>query len=449
MKKLFGTDGVRGTANTYPITSEVAMKLGKAAAIVLRNDKKRPKIVIGKDTRLSGYMLENALTSGILSVGGDVYLVGPMPTPAVAHLVKSFAADAGIVISASHNPAKDNGIKFFSNQGLKLSDETEQKIEALFFSGNISTDHINGEKIGKAYRIDDAAGRYIEFAKSAIANRSLSGLKVVLDCANGAAYKIAPLILQELGAEVIVKFNNPNGLNINLDCGATHPEVTTKEVVDQNADLGITLDGDADRVILIDEKGNVVDGDQILAIAALDMIEKGELNKKTLVATDYSNLGLDRAIKKAGGKVVRVKNGDRYVIEEMLKQGYNLGGEQTGHIIFFNYTMTGDATIATLKILDIIKQSGKTLSELASCMKKFPQVLINVNVKEKKDIEDISELKEIIENVKNELGENGRTLIRYSGTENILRIMVEGEDKERITKLAKEIAVAAEEAIGV
>lgn len=448
MRKLFGTDGIRGTANKYPITVEVAMKLGKAAAIVLRNGKKRPKIVIGKDTRLSGYMIENALTAGILSVGGDVFLVGPMPTPAVAHLVKSFAADAGIVISASHNPAQDNGIKLFSGQGLKLSDATEQKIEALFFSDIIATDHINGGKIGKAYRIDDAAGRYIEFAKSTINNRSLSGLKIVLDCANGAAYKIAPLILRELGAEVTVYYNKPDGLNINLNCGATHPEVIATEVLNQKADVGITLDGDADRVILVDEQGNVVNGDQIMAIAALDMIKKGELNKKTLVATTYSNLGLDKAIQKAGGKVVRVKNGDRYVIEEMLKNGYKLGGEQTGHIIFFDYAMTGDATIAALKILDIIKQSGKKLSELANCMTKYPQVLINVNVKDKKDIKEIPELAEAIEIVKKELGNKGRALVRYSGTENILRVMVEGEDKEQITKMAKSIAIKAEEAIG-
>ncbi|OGM02973.1 phosphoglucosamine mutase [Candidatus Woesearchaeota archaeon RBG_13_36_6] len=448
MRKLFGTDGVRGVANTYPITPEVIMKLGKAAALVLRNCKKRPKIVIGKDTRLSGYMIETALTSGILSVGGDVLLVGPMPTPAVAHLVKSFAADAGIVISASHNPAQDNGIKFFSNQGLKLSDETEKKIEDLFFSNKISTDKINGEKIGKAYRIDDARGRYIEFAKSSIHNNSLKGLKVVLDCANGAAYNITPLILEELGAEVITLNNKPNGLNINLNCGALHPNIISKEVLKQKADVGVALDGDADRIIMVDENGKIVDGDEIMAIAALDMIKKGELKNNTLIATYYSNLGLDKTIKEAGGKVIRVKNGDRYVIDEMLKKRYNFGGEQSGHIIFFDYSTTGDGTIAALKMLDIMKQNNKKLSQLAKCLNKFPQILVNIKVKEKKDLKKIPPLYKAIDKANKELGKNGRTLIRYSGTQNILRIMMEGKDKKLITKLASDIANKAKKAIG-
>lgn len=448
MRKLFGTDGVRGVANTYPITPEVIMKLGKAAALVLRNGKKRPKIVIGKDTRLSGYMIENALTSGILSVGGDVLLVGPMPTPAVAHLVKSFAADAGIVISASHNPAQDNGIKFFSNQGLKLSDKTEKKIEDLFFSNKISTDKINGERIGKAYRIDDARGRYIEFAKSFIHNNSLNGLRVLLDCANGAAYNITPLILEELGAEVITLNNKPDGLNINLNCGALHPEVISREVVKQKADVGIALDGDADRIIMVDENGRIVDGDKIMAIAALDMIKNGELKNNTIVATVYSNLGLDKTIKEAGGRVIRVKNGDRYVIEEMLKKDYNFGGEQSGHIIFFDYSTTGDGTIAALKMLDIMKQKNKKLSELTKCLNRFPQIQINIKVKEKRDLKKIPLLSRVIDRANKELGENGRTLIRYSGTQNILRIMVEGKDKRLITKIANDIASKAKRAIG-
>lgn len=440
MKKLFGTDGVRGTANSYPITPEAIMRLGKAAAIVLRNGKKRPKIIIGKDPRLSGYMIENALTAGILSVGGDVLLVGPMPTPAIAHLVKSFAADAGMMISASHNPAHDNGVKLFSSQGIKLSDEIELKIEKLFFSEKISTEIINGGSIGKAYRIDDARGRYIEFAKSAINNRSLAGLKIVLDCANGAAYKVAPLILQELGAEVIVMNNSPNGLNINLNCGALHPENVAKQVLKHKADVGIALDGDADRIIMVDEAGKIVDGDQIMSIIALDMIDKGELRNNTLVVTSYSNLGLDEAIKKAGGRVVRVRNGDRYVIEEMLAEGYNFGGEQSGHIILFDYTMTGDGTIAALKMLDVIKHSRKKLSELAKCMKKYPQIILNIEVKEKRPLRDLNELTKAIDSANKTLGKQGRTLVRYSGTQNLLRIMVEGKEEKLITKLAKNIS---------
>ncbi|MBS1267198.1 MAG: Phosphoglucomutase/phosphomannomutase [Candidatus Woesearchaeota archaeon] len=444
---LFGTDGVRGTANKYPITPEACVKLGKAAAIVLKNGKKRPRFIIGKDTRLSGYMVETALMSGIVSVGGEVMLVGPMPTPAVAHLVKSFAADAGIVISASHNPAQDNGIKFFSAAGLKLSDEVEEEIEKLFFS-DMTEYSVNGNQVGKAYRIDDALGRYIEFAKSTVNNISLKGMKIVLDCANGAAYKIAPKILRELGANVLVLNNKPDGLNINKGCGATHPELISRIVVEEKADLGLALDGDADRVIMVDENGKVVDGDQILCIAALNMLKKGELKKDSLVVTGYSNLGLDKAIKQAGGRVVRVKNGDRYVIDEMLKKGYNLGGEQSGHIIFFDYSMTGDGTIASLKILRIMKKSGRTLSDLSSCMKKFPQKLINVDVNSKPDFSKINGFNRAIKSVESKLGDSGRTLIRYSGTQNILRIMIESEDKALIADMAKELADIVKKEIG-
>lgn len=447
MKKLFGTDGMRGFANKHPITPEVLMKIGKAAAIVLSNGKKRPKFVIGKDTRLSGYMIENALTAGILSAGGVVFLVGPMPTPAVAHLTKSFAADAGIMITASHNPAEDNGIKFFSSNGLKLSDETEEKIEKLYFDKNQAIS-VNGNKLGKAYRIDDAQGRYIEFAKSCINNNSLKGLKVVLDCANGAGYKVTPLILLELGAKVTVLNNKPNGFNINLKSGALHPEIIAEEVLKQKADVGLALDGDADRLIMADETGNIVDGDEILAIASLDMLEKGELKNNTLVVTNYSNLGLDNTIKKAGGKIIKVKNGDRYVIEEMLKGDYNLGGEQSGHIIFRDHSMTGDGTIAALKILDIMKQKKKKLSELTKELIKYPQIIVNINVTKKPQINQIPELSKAIKKAKQTLGDEGRTLIRYSGTQNVLRIMIEGKDKKQIKALANSIADAAKRAIG-
>ncbi|MBU1204749.1 MAG: phosphoglucosamine mutase [Nanoarchaeota archaeon] len=439
MKKLFGTDGVRGKANIYPMNAETALKLGKAAAAVFMNKKKRHKIVIGKDTRISCYMIENALTSGILSMGVDVLLVGPMPTPAIAHLTKSFGADAGIVISASHNPAEDNGIKFFDKDGFKLSDEIEEKIEKLVFS-DMNVDHITGSLVGRAKRIDDAQGRYIEFAKNSIDNLSLKGLKIILDCANGAAYKVSPLIFEELGAQVITINNSPNGLNINDKCGALYPEQMKKFVIQYDADIGIALDGDADRVIMVDENANEVDGDKIMAFCALDMIRDKKLKDNTIVVTDYSNLGLDKAIKDADGKVIRVMNGDRYVVEEMRKYNYNLGGEQSGHIIFLDYTTTGDGTISALQVLRIMKKTGKKLSELARCITKFPQVMVNVNVKKRIDFEKMPKVMEKINKAKKKLKDNGRVIVRYSGTQNIARIMVEGINEKEIKKYTKEIA---------
>jgi phosphoglucosamine mutase len=443
MAKLFGTDGVRGKANTYPITAEIALKLGKAAAIVLKNkENKKPVFLIGKDTRLSGYMLENALTAGLTSMGADVFLVGPVPTPAVAHLTRSFAADAGIMISASHNPSDDNGIKFFDNKGFKLPDEVENEIEKLVLSQEIKTDHVTSKDIGRAHRIDDAKGRYIEFAKNTVNNISLKGKKIVLDCANGAAYKVAPLILQELGAEVIVMFNEPDGNNINKGCGALNPDVIKKTVLENKADIGITLDGDADRVILVDDKGNIIDGDFIIAIAAIDMLQKNRLNKSAVVVTHYSNLAFDNLIKKHNGKIIRVQNGDRYVIDEMKKGNYNLGGEFSGHIIFSDYNSTGDGIIAALQILRIMQEKKKRLSELSSSLKKYPQVIISVKVKEKKPLEKITSVQKEIKTAEKLLGEKGRHLIRYSGTEMIARVMIEGEDKDLITRLANKIADA-------
>ena len=439
MKKLFGTDGVRGKANIYPMDAETALKLGKAAAAVFMNGKKRHKIIIGKDTRISCYMIENALTSGILSMGVDVLLVGPMPTPAIAHLTKSFAADAGIVISASHNPAEDNGIKFFDSNGFKLSDEVEEKIEKIAFS-EIKTDHIIGELVGKAKRIDDAQGRYIEFAKSSVDNISLKGIKIVLDCANGAAYKVSPLIFEELGAQVITINNTPNGLNINDQCGALYPGQMKKFVVEYGADIGIALDGDADRVIMVDENANEVDGDQIIALCALNLIRDKKLKDNTIVVTDYSNLGLDKAIKNANGKVIRVMNGDRYVVEEMRKYKYNFGGEQSGHIVFLDYTTTGDGTISALQVLRIMKKTGKKLSELARCITKFPQIMVNVKVRKKIDFEKMPKVMEKINKAKEKLKNNGRVIARYSGTQNLARIMVEGINEKEIRKYAKEIA---------
>ena len=439
MKKLFGTDGVRGKANIYPMNAETALKLGKAAAAVFMNGKKRHKIVIGKDTRISCYMIENALTSGILSMGVDVLLVGPMPTPAISHLTKSFAADAGIVISASHNPAEDNGIKFFDSNGFKLSDETEKKIEELAFS-EIKVEHITGELLGRAKRIDDAQGRYIEFAKNSINNLSLKGLKIVLDCANGAAYKVSPLIFEELGAQVITINNNPNGLNINDECGALHPEQMKKFVIQYEADIGIALDGDADRVIMVDENANEVDGDEIMAMCGSYMQKKGILNKNTIAATIMSNIGLEIAMKEKGITITRTLVGDRHVIEEMRRNGYNLGGEQSGHIIFLDYTKTGDGTISALQVLRIMKETGKKLSELVKCMKKFPQVIVNADVKKRIDFEIMPNVMEKINKAKKKLKDNGRVIVRYSGTQNVARIMVEGSDEKEINKYAKEIA---------
>ncbi|MBI5393163.1 phosphoglucosamine mutase [Candidatus Woesearchaeota archaeon] len=440
-RKLFGTDGIRGIANIYPMTAEVALKLGQAVAKVLINEKKEsPKVIIGKDTRASGYIFENALTAGLCSMGVSVYLVGPMPTPAIAHLTKSFAADAGIVISASHNPAVDNGIKVFSADGFKLPDDVEQKIEQIILSNNIFTEHIIGDKVGKAYRIEDARGRYIEFAKGTINNISLKGLKIVLDCAHGAAYKVAPLIFKELGAEVIVVNNTPNGLNINKNAGAMHPELLRKHVLENKAAIGIALDGDADRVILVDETGNIVNGDHILAIIALFLKERKQLNKNTVVATVMSNLGLIQLCKENKLQLTQTKVGDRYVIEEMQKSGAIIGGEQSGHIILSEYTTTGDGTIAALQILRIMKEKNSKLSKLASVLKEYPQVIINVDVKQKTPLEKLSAVSKKIKEVGTKLADNGRILVRYSGTQNCCRIMVEGQNKKEITNYADQIA---------
>ena len=447
-RKIFGTDGIRGKANLYPMTPEVALSVGKAVAKIFGNgNNSRHKIVIGKDTRLSGYMIETALASGICSMGVDVYLVGPIPTPAIAHLTKSFNADAGIIISASHNPATDNGIKIFSQDGYKLPDEVEEKIENLVLSG-IKSDHIEPENIGKAYRIDEAQGRYIEFAKTTIKNESLKGIKIVLDCANGAAYKVAPKIFSELGAEVIVIGDKPNGLNINLDCGALHPEKMIKKIEEEKADLGIALDGDADRVVMVDEKGEFFDGDHILAMCALDMKKEGKLKKDTVVSTVMSNLGFETSMKKAGIKVIKTAVGDRYVMEE-LKKGYSLGGEQSGHIMFTDHVTTGDGIISALQVLRLMKLSRKKLSELADCMQTYPQILVNIPVKEKRDFDKMPKVKQAIEEVNKKLGDRGRTLIRYSGTENLARIMIEGESKKEIEALAEKIAGEIRKEIGV
>ncbi len=433
-KKLFGTDGVRGVANIEPITAETALKLGRAIAYVFKKEDRRHKIVIGKDTRLSGYMIESAMVAGICSMGVDVMVVGPLPTPGIAFITSSMRADAGVVISASHNPYQDNGIKFFSSAGLKLPDNVELEIEDFIFGNDSDPSHRpTADEVGKAYRIDDAIGRYVVFAKNSFPKElSLEGLKVVLDCANGATYKVAPEVFYELGAEVVSIGVEPDGVNINEGCGALFPDDLANKVKTEGADIGIALDGDGDRCILVDENGDEVDGDHVLAICATDMLRKGTLKGNTLVATIMSNSGLEAAIEAGGGKVVRTGVGDRYVVEEMLKNGYNLGGEQSGHVIFLDHTTTGDGIITALQILAIMREQGKKLSELASVMTSFPQVLVNVPVKNKKSLDDIASVSGLLADVQGKLKGRGRAFIRYSGTENLARITVEGEDRAEI-----------------
>ncbi|MCF7791106.1 MAG: phosphoglucosamine mutase [Victivallales bacterium] len=448
-KKLFGTDGIRGKANTYPITPEVALRLGKAVAAHYKAvGKHNTRVVIGKDTRLSGYMLETALVSGLVSMGMDVMQVGPLPTPAIAHLIKSFGANCGIMITASHNPYTDNGIKLFGADGFKLPDSTELKIEDLMLNRNISSDHVNMKMLGKAYRIDDARGRYIEFAKSSIKSKSLKGIKVVLDCANGSAYCIAPWIFKELGAEVIKVATHPDGYNINKKCGATVPGNISNIVREKRADVGICFDGDADRVIMLDSNGGIVNGDRILGLCAIDYKEKGRLAGNTLVTTVMSNMGLFQALEERDIKVEKTKVGDRYVIERMREKGFNLGGEQSGHLIFMDYVTTGDGIISALHVLRLMKEKQKPLAELANFMNDFPQELVNIKVGKKLPVEDIPKLKNEIDNCERELGNNGRTLIRYSGTENLMRVMVEAKKYNIALKWANSISNIVKQEIG-
>src|SRR3984893_63400 len=455
-KRIFGTDGVRGVANVEPVTAETAQKLGRAAAHVFTqlNPREhpsgaRPKIVLGKDTRLSGYMLENALVAGITSLGVDVLVIGPLPTPGVAYITQSLRADAGIVLSASHNPYEDNGIKFFRHDGYKLDDQVEAQIEDLVFSGKIDNIKPTAGKIGRAARIDDALGRYVEFAKASFPRKmSLEELRIAIDVANGAAYKSTPCILRELGAGVAVAHNEPNGMNINDGCGSTHPDEIQRIVSLVDADVGVTHDGDADRVLLCDENGEIVDGDEILAIAALDLLKSNQLRDNTLVATVMSNFGLDETLAVNGGKVIRTKVGDRYVIEEMVSRNLNLGGEQSGHIIFRDFTTTGDGIISALQILRIMHTTGQPLSKLKKCLKKYPQAQRNLAVKSKPPIEDLHEVVKLRDEVERELAGKGRVLLRYSGTESKIRLLIEGREFDKIDKHANRIADAIQTAIG-
>ncbi|MFQ5353420.1 MAG: phosphoglucosamine mutase [Thermodesulfobacteriota bacterium] len=442
-KRLFGTDGVRGVANMEPMTAEMALQLGRAIAYIFKaeKDKRRHKIVVGKDTRLSGYMLESAMMAGICSMGVDALMVGPLPTPGIAFITSSMRADAGVVISASHNPYQDNGIKFFSRDGFKLPDKVELEIESFIFENQDPSHRPTARELGKAYRVDDANGRYIVFAKNTFPEHlTLDGLKIVVDCANGATYKVAPTIFAELGADVISVGVEPNGENINLECGSMYAGNVARAVKETGADIGISLDGDGDRCIMVDEQGNVIDGDHIMAMLALSKLKDKGLRRDTLVATIMSNSGLDEALKTAGIKVVRTGVGDRYVVEEMVRGGYNLGGEQSGHIIFLDHTTTGDGIITALQVLKAMVQDGKPLSELARCMKSFPQVLLNVRVREKKKLEDIPGLQGALAAAREKLKGHGRAFIRYSGTEALARITIEGEDEKEIQGMAEELA---------
>lgn len=455
-RKIFGTDGVRGTANIEPVTAETALKLGRAAAHVFKNlnqqarGRGRHKIVIGKDTRLSGYMLENAISSGILSMGVDVLFIGPLPTPGVAYVTRSLRADAGIVITASHNPYADNGIKFFRADGYKLDDKIEEAIEQLVFSGEIENIRPTAEAVGKAVRIDDALGRYIEFAKTSFPkNLTLEGLRVVVDCAHGASYKSTPCVLRELGAEAIVYGNQPDGMNINKDCGSMFPETLCRQVVEHKAHLGLAHDGDADRVLLCDETGQLIDGDDIMAIAALDLLAQKTLAEKTLVATVMSNAGLEAAITQAGGQMLRTPVGDKHVIDEMIRGGFNFGGEQSGHLIFRDFSTTGDGLVAALQILRIMKAKETPLSKLAKCWTRFPQLVTNVKVREKKPFEQLDGVTQLVAEAEKDLkAQGGRLLLRYSGTEPKARLLLEGRDAKVLENWSQKICGAIQKQIG-
>jgi phosphoglucosamine mutase len=451
-RKLFGTDGIRGRANVYPMTGEVMMQLGRALALVFKlgpHGAAAPRVLIGKDTRLSGYMLEDALAAGLCSMGVDVLQVGPIPTPGLAFLTVDMRCDAGAMISASHNAFEDNGVKFFSRDGFKLPDEAEARIEQLMESPELEKARAFGADLGRARRIDDASGRYIVFLKKSFPRQStLEGLRIAIDCANGAAYKVAPTVLEELGAEVIAVGDRPNGTNINDGCGATHPEHVAAVARQYRADVGIAVDGDADRVILIDEHGEVVDGDQILTMCALEMKRRGALSSDAVVGTVMSNLGMERALHQNGLRLVRVDVGDRYVVEAMLREKINLGGEQSGHVVFLDHNTTGDGMLTALQVLALMRREERPLSELARVMQRTPQVLRSVRVRSKPPFEEIPGLASALAATNVALGGNGRVNLRYSGTEPLARVMLEGDDQARIESLADELAEVIRKGIG-
>jgi phosphoglucosamine mutase len=442
-KRLFGTDGIRGTANIEPMTAETALKLGRAAAYVYRKNDRPHRFVIGKDTRLSGYLFENSLAAGICSMGDDVMLVGPLPTPGIAFITRSLRADAGIVISASHNPYEDNGIKFFSDAGLKLPDPLEARIEQLVFSGEIDSIRPTAHAIGKAFRIDDAAGRYVEFAKNSLPRgMEFAGLKIVIDCANGANYKVAPAAMKELGADLHVLGDKPDGVNINRGCGSLYPEKTVMKVKETGADVGFAFDGDGDRVIAVSEKGEILDGDHLLAVCGIYLKETGRLRADTVVTTVMANMGLDQTLKKHGIATVKTRVGDRYVAEAMHASGALLGGEQSGHIIHTEFNTTGDGLITALQVVRIMIERGRKLSELSRQLFKFPQYIQNIKVSRKPPLDHFPEILEERKKVEAILGEKGRILMRYSGTEPVVRIMIESSREFNIQELTHPLVAA-------
>jgi len=446
--KIFGTDGVRGRANSYPMTVETALALGRAAGKLFRRHNGKHKVVIGKDTRLSCYMFENALIAGLCSMGIDTLMVGPFPTPGVAFITRAYRADAGIIISASHNPYFDNGIKFFSSEGFKFPDSWEAEMEKLVADGLFENSLPADMDIGKNTKIHDADGRYIEFVKATFPRHlSLKNLTIVLDCANGASYRVAPLVFRELDATVHVYGNTPNGLNINDECGSLHLETIQKAVIDHRADIGIALDGDADRVIMVDENAQIIDGDAILAICARDMLNRGVMPKKKIVSTIMANFGFIKAMQEIGIEVIQSQVGDRYVIQDMIKHEVNLGGEQSGHLIFLDHNTTGDGLVSALQVLRIMIETESKLSDLASIFKRYPQSIVNVKVNAKPPLESLDGVAQSIEHAQGILGDTGRVLVRYSGTENICRVMVEGPKQKQVSQLAHSIASAIEKSV--
>ncbi|WP_456324698.1 phosphoglucosamine mutase [Desulfonauticus submarinus] len=435
MGKLFGTDGIRGQANIFPMLPEIALRVGLAVGQIFRNGMKRHRVVIGKDTRLSGYIFESALTSGFCASGMDVFLVGPMPTPAIAFLTRNMRADVGVVISASHNPYMDNGIKFFDSKGFKLSDEIENRISELVLTPDVEWNTPKSDLLGRAIKIEDSPGRYIVFLKNTFSqDLTLDGLKVVLDCANGATYKVAPLVFEELGAKVIKIGVEPNGLNINKKCGSLYPDVTASLVQETGADVGFCLDGDGDRLIAVDDEGYILDGDQIMAICANYLLEKDALPQRTLVATVMSNMALEIFMEQKGGRLVRTPVGDRFVVEEMCRGGYVLGGEQSGHMVFLNFTTTGDGLVTALQLLKIMLKTGKPLSYWRKLLTPFPQKLKNIYVKNKVPLGECRQICKALQQAEKSLQGKGRVLLRYSGTEPVLRIMVEAENLNLVDK---------------
>jgi len=442
-RNLFGTDGIRGVANIEPMTPATAMRLGMAVGARLRQSNRHTRVVIGKDTRLSGYMFETAMAAGIVSMGADVWLTGPLPTPGIAFITSSMRCDAGVVISASHNPFQDNGIKLFARDGFKLDDRVEAEIEQLMVSDALDEQRAVSAEIGYSTRIDDAIGRYVVFCKGTFANDlALDGLTIVVDSAHGAAYRTAPLVFRELGARVISIGDKPDGKNINRDAGALMPKTMCERVVAEGAHLGIALDGDADRVVMCDEHGVVIDGDAVMALCATRMLASGTLNGGTLVTTVMSNLGLEKAVTAAGGTLMRTQVGDRYVVEAMRKGGLNFGGEQSGHLIFLDHATTGDGIVAALRVLEVMVREERPLSELSQVMTRTPQVLVNTLVDEKRPLEELPEVTRLIAMVETDLGSDGRVLVRYSGTEAKARVMIEGPDETSIKQRAEEIAAA-------